>query len=92
MLFIGGHADGKWIDVHPEMRTFEVPIIEPEEGRYCIPSDIEIAAKIYKKELYKKETLMGWDSNGNNRIEHTVMFLYRETDLIGKLIEGYKKP
>ena len=78
-LFIGGPADGKWIDVKDGTGLFLIG------GKNCIEQSTLVNESMRTYE-YEKAVLRGKD------VEYNVMVFARENqDIIKMLINGYRK-
>lgn len=88
ILFVGGPADGMWIDIPPSMPTFtylpQEPLTESYPGDDCAPN-ISTA----KTFLYKRENLYSGGGMGKHQV---MMINHPGLDLIAALIGGYRNP
>ena len=84
LLFVGGSADGRRIDVYKNTPFITVP----HKRKPSLSSTPHSASKpeLFESDLYRRETLF---SAGNR--DHFVMHYAEGGDLIEMLIDGYKK-
>lgn len=81
LLFIGGHCDGQWKDVHKDQ--YQIEISEPISDKIDLkPTEITIKTNIYKKQSIR----------GEKNTFHIMVKYGIPTDVwIEKLISEYRK-
>ena len=86
-LFVGGIADGKWMDVPDGADRYLIPVL-PDLNYYKPPGPQDIPLS-YDNQLYKKAILVD-DEHYGKRAKYSVMFVDGGIGLIGHLVSGYK--